>query len=430
MRIGIDGGCLSNRRGFGRFARRTVQALAEAGSPHQFVVVLDRPSAANVEVPEGFETVLADVREAPSRAASAAGRRRLGDLLAMGRAAARARLDLIYFPATYSFFPVWGVRRVVVTLHDTLALAHPDLVFPTRAGRLAWKLKEHAAVRWADRVVTVSEASRRDVAAWFRLDPGRIRVVTEGPDPVFGPTVADAASDRVLARYGIDPARRFLLYVGGLSPHKNLPRLIEAFAQAGGADDRLVLVGDFQDVFHTHVPQLRQTIARCGVEDRVHLTGFVPDADLARIYGRAYALAQPSLLEGFGLPPLEAMACGTPVLYSRAGSLPEVVGEAGIDFDPTKTASIAQAIRRLLDAPALRAALAARALERSRRFRWAETARGLLELFDELLNVGAGVKRRGGATRMAVERAGDQAPILGPASRMAGSARSNRRKFS
>jgi glycosyltransferase involved in cell wall biosynthesis len=385
MRIGIDGGCLSNRRGFGRFARRTVQALAESGSRDEFILVLDRPSAEAVEVPPGFETALADVREAPSRAASATGRRRLGDMLAMGRAAARARLDLMYFPATYSFFPVWGVRRVVVTLHDTLALAHPDLVFPTRAGRLAWKLKEHAAVRWADRVVTVSEASRRDVAAWFGLNPECIRVVTEGPDPTFGPSPADAESDRVLARYGIEPTRRFLLYVGGLSPHKNLPRLIEAFARAGGAGDRLVLVGDFQDVFHTHVPQLRETIARCGIEGRVHLTGFVPDADLARIYGRAYALVQPSLLEGFGLPPVEAMACGTPVLYSRAGSLPEVVGEAGIAFDPHEVDSIAEAIRGLLDAPATREVLAVRALERSQQFQWSETARGLTDLFDELL---------------------------------------------
>ena len=92
-------------------------------------------------------------------------------MLAMGRAVARSRLDLIYFPATYSFFPVWNVGKVVVTMHDTLALAHPELVFPTWKGRLAWALKEHAAVRWADRIVTVSEAARRDLIAWFRLPP-------------------------------------------------------------------------------------------------------------------------------------------------------------------------------------------------------------------------------------------------------------------
>ena len=139
-----------------------------------------------------FERVVVEVGEAPSRAASAAGRRRVRDMLAMGSAVARSGIDLLYFPASYSFFPVWNVPRVVVTMHDTLALAHPELVFPTWQGRLAWKLKEHAAVRWADRIVTVSEAARRDLLAWFRLPEDRVRVVTEGP--------ADASSGRARGR--------------------------------------------------------------------------------------------------------------------------------------------------------------------------------------------------------------------------------------
>ena len=126
---------------------------------------------------------MVDLGEAPSAAASAQGRRRIGDMLAMGRAVARAGLDLMYFPATYTFFPVWNVPRLVVTMHDTLALAHPELVFPTRRGRLAWLLKEHAAARMADRIVTVSETSRRDLQAWFRLPADRLRVITEGPRP-------------------------------------------------------------------------------------------------------------------------------------------------------------------------------------------------------------------------------------------------------
>ena len=138
MRIGIDGGCLANRRGFGRFARQMLEALAEAGSGHEFVVFVDRPSLEAVERPRGVRDGRRRGREAPSRAASATGRRRVGDMLAMGRAVARAGLDLIYFPASYSFFPVWNVGRVVVTMHDTLALAHPELVFPTWQGRIAW----------------------------------------------------------------------------------------------------------------------------------------------------------------------------------------------------------------------------------------------------------------------------------------------------
>jgi glycosyltransferase involved in cell wall biosynthesis len=386
MRIGIDGGCLANRRGFGRFARQTLKALGEAGSPHEFVVIVDRPSSEAVEIPSAFERVLVDVGQAPSQAASSRGRRSIGDLLAMGRATARARLDLMFFPASYSFFPVWGVKRVVVTMHDTLALAHPALVFPTWQGRVAWTLKEHAAARRADRILTVSEAARRDLVAWFKLPADRVRVVTEGPEAVFRPRPAGAESDAALRRYGVDPSMRFLLYVGGLSPHKNLSRLIEAFARSGLTREglRLVLVGDIGDVFHTHVPALRAAVAHFGLGECVVFTGFVPDDDLVDFYNRAEALVQPSLMEGFGLPPVEAMACGTPVIASHAGSLPEVVGEAGVFFDPTDVPAIARALRLVIDNPGLRADLAGRALHRAGRFTWSASARAMLDVFEEL----------------------------------------------
>lgn len=384
MRIGIDGGCLANRRGFGRFARQVVEALAGAGSDHEFAVFVDRPSLGGVTVPEGMETVAVDVSEAPSRAASATGRRRVGDMLAMGRAASKADLDLIYFPASYSFFPVWNAGRVVVTMHDTLGLAHPEWVFPTWRGKMAWRAKERAAALWADRIVTVSEAARRDLVAWFGLPADRVRVISEGPDAAFGPAEAGGKSDTVLRRHGIEPGTRYLLYVGGLSPHKNLPRLIEAFAEGATPEARLILVGDLGDVFHTHVPALREAVARFHLGDRAHFTGFVPDADLAHLYRRAYALVQPSLMEGFGLPPVEAMACGTPVLCSTAGSLPEVVGEAGVYFDPTDVPAMAATIRSLLASPADRDRLAALALQRARRFTWASAARSLLDCFEEL----------------------------------------------
>lgn len=390
MRIGIDGSCLANRRGFGRFARQMLGALAVAGSRHEFAVFVDRPSLASIAIPAGFEAVVVEVREAPSRAARASGSRRLGDMLSMGRAVARAGLDLFYFPASYTFFPVWNCPRRVVTLHDTLALSRPDLVFPTRRGRIAWAIKEHAAVRWADRVVTVSEASRRDLTAWFRLEEGRVRVVGEGAASVFRPVEPDERSDQILGRYGVEARSPYLLYVGGLSPHKNLPRLVEAFASSVPSPVRLVLVGDLGDVFHTHVPELRAAIARHELGDRVLLTGFVPDEDLAHLYGRALALVQPSILEGFGLPPVEAMACGTPVLHSTAGSLPEVVGDAGIGFDPADVGAIGAALARVCGDQVLRSSLAARAVRRAGEHTWAGAARSLLAVFDELGPAGHG----------------------------------------
>jgi glycosyltransferase involved in cell wall biosynthesis len=381
MRIGIDGGCLANRRGFGRYARQVLSALAEARSPHEFLVFVDRPSWDRVTIPSAFEGVVVEVRQAPSQAASATGRRSARDLLAMGRAAARARLDLMYFPASYSFFPVWNVGRLIVTMHDTLALSHPELVFPSWQGRLAWMLKEYAAVARADRILTDSEASRRDLIAWFRLSPDRVGIVPGATEPCFRPLAEGPESDRVLRRHGIATGLRFLLYVGGLSPHKNLPRLVEAFARSAPPDVLLVLVGDHGDVFHTHLPALRDTIARHRLDGRVLLPGYVPDSDLVYLYNRAYALVQPSLMEGFGLPPVEAMACGTPVLSSNAGSLPEVVGEAGMFFDPTEVHQIAATIRLVLDDPHERQRLAILALRRARRFTKQAMAVALLDCF-------------------------------------------------
>jgi len=384
MRIGFDGGCLANRRGFGRFARLLLSALAKQRGDHRIVVVLDGPSASAVELPDGVETLIVDVHEAPSAAASARGRRRFRDMLAMGRAVARARFDLMYFPATYTFYPVWKVPRLVVTMHDTLPLEHPELVFPTRQGRAAWMLKETVAARMADRIVTVSETSKRFLTQRFRLDEGRLRVIGEGPAPVFRPLSDAPEADDVLTRYGLSPDSAYFLYVGGLSPHKNLPRLIQGFARAAPTDASLVLVGDFKDVFHTHIPEIRRTIADEGLEGRVVLTGFVPDDDLVYLYSRARALALPSLLEGFGLPAVEAMACGVPVAASRAGSLPEVVGDAGVLFDPLDVDSIAGALGGLFSDRQERDRLAALALKRSALFSWDRSARALLNCFEEL----------------------------------------------
>jgi glycosyltransferase involved in cell wall biosynthesis len=146
----------------------------------------------------------------------------------------------------------------------------------------------------------------------------------------------------------------------------------------------LVVVGDFKDVFHTHVAQIQSAIALAGLKDRVLLTGFVPDGELVYLYSRAYALVQPSLMEGFGLPAVEAMACGTPVISSRAGSLPEVVGDAGLFFDPTDVASMAATICQVLDDSRLRDDLACRALDRASRFTWDRAAGSLLECFSDL----------------------------------------------
>ncbi len=272
--------------------------------------------------------------------------------------------------------------------------AHPELVFPTLKGKLLWRIKEHAAVAFADRIVTVSETAKRDILAWFRMAEDHVVVAHEAADPVFRPTIDDERARLVLEKYGIGADAKFILYVGGLSPHKNLARLIEAFSKANLEGSKLVFVGDFADVFHTHVPELRSTAAAVGIEQHLIMTGFVPDEELVHLYNKAMFLVQPSLMEGFGLPPVEALSCGTPVAYSTAGSLKEVVGDCGISFPPKDVGAMSQALALLSRDPVLRAALSKKAIARSAELTWKKTAEAILDCFLQLESPAGSLARR------------------------------------
>ena len=398
LKIGFDGTCLANRRGFGRFARGILEGLAQTNPGHRLEVVLDRPSLERVTLPDGVAALVVETSKMQSEAASARGNRSPGELWAMARAVHKARFDLYYLPTTLTYVPQLPWKNLVVTMHDTLAVDRPDLVFPTRKGRWFWWAKERAA-RWnASRLTTVSETSRGDLARYFHLKPERIGLLTEGVDKTFLKCSSDLPSfDSISQRYEIAAKLPYWLYVGGLSPHKNLLRLIEAFSLLPNTIGQLVIVGDFGDTFHTHIPELRQKVADCGVTDRVVFTGFVPDDALAVLYRKAQAVVLPSLWEGFGLPAAEAMACGTAVLHSSAGSLPEIVGDAGLLFNPLDVADIAEKWLRLAGDESLRRQLSANGLARSRRYRWDVAGRLLwreLETFVGLPGENAISKRR------------------------------------
>ena len=188
----------------------------------------------------------------------------------------------------------------------------------------------------------------------------------------------------------MQPGERYLLYVGGISPHKNLGTLIDGFAlvvrEPAYRDVRLILVGDYAgDVFRTCYAELQQQTLRLGITDRVHFTGFVPDADLVHLYAAAQAFVFPSYLEGFGLPAVEALACGAAVVASNRGPLPEVLNGAGCLFDPHNVTSLVQALRQVLADAGYRAALRARSLARSRAFSWEQSAQRAVTLFHEML---------------------------------------------
>jgi glycosyltransferase involved in cell wall biosynthesis len=388
MHIGIDLACWTNHRGYGRYTRNLLRAVLAAESLHRFSAFADASTLAAGGFPAGMGLVPVALSESPTTAASAHGRRKVADMWRLSRAVQRSGVDLMFFPSTYTFFPVLGRTRCVVVVHDAIAERFPHLIFPTLAGRAAWTVKSRIACWQADRVVTVSQDAAAAVRRHLRVQERRLRVVYEAADPMFAPGAGGGEAVRV--RYAL-PGRPLLLYVGGFAPHKNLGALLTAFASLlarqtpGQPRPHLTLVGKTEgDAFHSCYAELRALIAALGIGGDVTFTGYVPDADLLLLYRTATCLVLPSRDEGFGLPVVEAMACGTPVVTSRGGALPELVADAGLLVDPDHTEEFAAALRTLLDTPVLRAELRQRGLRRSEQLSWDRAAVDVLHLFDEL----------------------------------------------
>ena len=389
MRIGVDASCWMNRRGYGRYTRELVRTLVRVDRDNEYWLFLDAETARRSEdLPDGAHRVVVGTARPAAEAAAASGRRSARDLWAMRSAVARrsGSLDLFYFPSVYTFFPLGRRPKVVVTVHDTIAERHPEMVFPTWRSRFFWSLKLRWALRQADVIATVSESARDDLVGTFGLRRSAVRVIPDAVHAGFRPLSQSAATEQALTRYGLGTGGPLILYVGGLSPHKNLSTLIEAFTQllrdGAPAGARLALVGDLHgDVFHSNQAALRRQVARLGLNGEVVFTGFVPDADLVYLYNAAQMLVLPSFAEGFGLPAAEAMACGTPVVASRVPALLEVVGEGGLFFDPRSAAELAARLRDVLQNGERRAVLRRAALQQARRFSWEQSARAALDAF-------------------------------------------------
>lgn len=388
MRIGVEACTWANRRGYGRFTRELVSAMVAGHPEHEFVLVVDDHTARECTFPSGAQTLVVRTTAQPTKAAAADGSRSLQDVWSMSRALAGARFDAVLFPTRYTFVPLPGRTPAVLTIHDATDFHQPKLLFPNWRSRLLWRLKSRLAIRRADRIVTVSNDARGQIAAAFGLDAAAIAVVSEGPDAGFRERSDAPELAAVRARYGLPAAARLILYVGGISPHKNLQALLRAAAtlREHTTDDwHVVLVGDYKgDSFLGCYHELTALVATLGIADRVTFTGYVPDEDLVWLYNASTMLALPSKGEGFGLPALEAMACGLPVVASDRNSLPEVLGGAGLLFDPDDDASIAARILEVLRNPALHAELRARGLERAKAYTWAAGADTMVQVLEDV----------------------------------------------
>ena len=282
----------------------------------------------------------------------------------------RLGADLLHSP--HYVRPLLCSVPSVVTIHDCIHLLFPEYL----PSRMAWRYAHFMigrAVRKSALVFTVSEASRRDILRFYPwADPDKVQVVPNAIDADLLEDPGPEERERVRERYQI--RGRFVLFVGNVKPHKNLERLIASFArlrqEPGNEDLKLLIIGE--DV--SRYGSLRRTVEGAGVRQDVRFFGFVPDRTLAALYRMASVFAFPSLYEGFGLPPLEAMACGTPVVTSRISSLPEVVGDAAVLIDPYDVEDITRGLRRALQDETLRAELIEKGRVRARSFSWERSA--------------------------------------------------------
>lgn len=364
MRIGIDARFFGPEgKGLGRYTQRLIENLERVADDHEFVVFLRKE---NFDL---YHPASPRFRKAPAdfRWYSAAEQLRYPSIIR------REGIDLMHFP--HFNVPVATPCPFVVTIHDLILFRYPTL----RATTLhpLWYGIKYAAYRaviaraaWkARRIITVSECTKRDIVASLGVKPERVEVTYEAADPV--PASAGGEPHDPAARGIVKP---YLLYVGNAYPHKNLGTLLEVFKRMreGGLAAQLVLVGKMDHFYG----RLREEADRLGLLERLDVVfyGFAEDGDLAELYRRARLYVFPSLLEGFGLPPLEAMRYGVPVAASDSSCLPEILGDAAVWFDPRDREAMRAVLLRAFGDEALRARLSAAGPERARRFSWKDCA--------------------------------------------------------
>jgi alpha-1,3-rhamnosyl/mannosyltransferase len=376
VHVGIDATSWRNDRGFGRFTRELVTALAARPTGFRYTLFFDQPPT--TPMPPGVNVVSAATERNLTESAVGTTSRSIGYLWKMGQLTRRVRCDLFFFPAVYSYFPLLSRIPCVVCYHDTTAERLPQYLFPTRLNHRLWQVKTMLAKLQTTRAMTVSQSSAADIEQILRIPRHRIDVVTEAADPVFRVIDDPAIPAAARAALGIPSSATLFVYVGGMNPHKNLIGLLRAMPDVITACPgvHLAIVGDTSGKgFWDDVPALKEFVrTHPPLERHVHFTGYLDDERLVALLNGTAALVFPSLWEGFGLPAVEAMSCAVPVLASRRSSLPEVIGDAGLFFDPESPASISDSLLQFLRHQERHRELRDIALKRARTFTWNRAA--------------------------------------------------------
>jgi glycosyltransferase involved in cell wall biosynthesis len=307
----------------------------------------------------------------------------------MSRALSDSAFDVLLFPTVYSYVPVVSRAKKLVMIHDVIAETYPSLTLPTSTARWFWKTKVMLGRLQADAIITVSDYSRRGILERLKVAPDRIFVIGEASDPAFR-VLDNPQLTPHLKSLGIASGGRTIVYVGGFNPHKNLKMLVEVFARLASKrankDVRLVMVGEYKkEVFHSYFETIRDQVERLGLADRVVFTGYLPDEELVVLLNLSTALVLPSLIEGFGLPAVEAAACGCPVIATSASPLPGLLGSGGIYIDPASPEQMGEALNRVLESESLRRQMRNDGIAAASRLTWDAAAQQMMSLIQKVV---------------------------------------------
>ena len=388
LRIGIDATCWANARGYGRFTRELVTAMVRIAPEDEFVCFLDERAQAvfTLDAPN-IRTIVVPQHVSPTTAASADSARSPADMWRFTRAVGRHRPDVFFSPTVYTYFPLPLRLPAVVTVMDAIAERFPELTLPSRRARLFWRAKVSLALRQARLVLTISDYAAREIAEVHRLRAERIRVAPLAPAELYRTTPPTDAIQRAAASVGLPAGARWFAYVGGFSPHKHVDILVRAHAKTArlhGEPVHLLLIGARSgDAFHGDQAAIVAAVEACGTEALVHWTGFLPDDAVRDLLAGALAVVLPSASEGFGLPPVEGAATGTPVIATTASPLPQLLEGGGIFVAPGDESALAHALDQMMTDEAARTAMGRRARERALSLTWDSSARAALAALRE-----------------------------------------------
>lgn len=380
MRIGIDAR-MADWSGIGSYTRNFLKALRKIDDENKYILFCNGESSSLL--PEAPNFIKREVNVPVFSVAGQFGWRKI---------LASAELDLFYTP--YTIVPQRYPCPVVGTVHDLIPWRMPQ-VQRSKFARVFYRSLIKRSVRQTNRIIVDSNFARDDLIGFLKVPQGRIRVVPAAAEEIYRPIRDKIRLESVREKYGL--GYPFLLNVGTARPHKNLPFLVEAFRELRrkGISCQLVLAGG-DDIWR---PRLRHLVEKLELSGDVIFTGYVGEEDLLLLYNAASACVFPSLFEGFGLPALEAMSCGTPVICSNTSSLAEIVNGAGMLLDLDDLREWIEAMELILSDQELRAKLSEQGLKRAKLFSWEKTARQICEVYEELSKEQSATSCQGPASR-------------------------------